>query len=89
MKTKTRNRSRRHAEYDIQSDLERLKGALFDTTYDVRGKAGQVLSDSYETLKNKSTDMQENVAEYVAEKPFKSLGIALLSGVVIGFFLRK
>lgn len=85
---KTKSKAR-NAKFDIQSDLDRLKSAIFDTTYDVRGKAGQMLTDSYEDLKSRSTDIQENVADYVAEKPFKSLGVALLSGVVIGFLLRK
>lgn len=85
---KTKSKARR-AKFDIQSDLDRLKSALFDTTYDVKGKAGQMITDSYEDLKTRSTDMQENVADYVAGKPFKSLGVALLSGVVIGFLLRK
>jgi ElaB/YqjD/DUF883 family membrane-anchored ribosome-binding protein len=33
--------------------------------------------------------MKEHVAGYITEKPFKSLGIAVLSGVVLGFLLRK
>lgn len=86
-KTNARHKPR-DPEFDLHGDLEKLKSALADTTFDVKGVAGQMLSDSYENLRSRSSDIQVNVAEYIAKKPFKSLGIALLSGVAIGFLLR-
>jgi ElaB/YqjD/DUF883 family membrane-anchored ribosome-binding protein len=88
-KSHTKHKHLRSVEYDLHEDLAKLKTALADATYDVKGKAGQVFADSYERFKNKSSDWQDGAATYIAEKPFKTISIAFLSGMVIGFLLRK
>lgn len=79
---RTTARKHRNNDYDINEDLARIKDALADAAYDVRGKAGEMLKD-------KSNDFQESVTNYASEKPFKTIGIALLAGVVLGFLLKK
>lgn len=81
--------SRNGHHYNLNKDFAKIKAALSDTTHDMRGKAAQMINDSYVDIRDKSLDMQENVANYVGEKPFKSLGLAVLSGIIIGFLIRK
>jgi len=80
---------KRHQEYDLYDDVEKIKDVLRETAYDVRGKAQEVLSQSYDEMKSRKDHFQEGVAEYTAEKPFKSLGIALFVGVILGYFIHK
>ena len=75
--------------HDLSDDIERIKAALADASVDMKLRAGEILSDSARNVKNKSIEMQENAADYIAERPFKSLGMALLSGIIIGYFWRK
>lgn len=86
---KTKHRSARHSEYNLLEDLERIKSALSDATYDVKGKAGEFVTDSLHDMKEKTEEWQKGFTHYVTKKPFTSLGIAVGVGAVIGFFLHK
>ncbi len=85
---KTR-RAKNHSEYDIYGDLTRIKDALADATSGIKGRASEVLSESYDDVKERSVALQENVRTMVTEKPIKSVGIALLAGICLGYFFRK
>ena len=87
-RTTHRHRNNRN-HYDLSADLERIKAALADASYDVKGRANEILNESMDNMKQTSTDLQNNVTDYIAEKPLKSMGLAILSGIVIGYLLRK
>ena len=74
---------------DLYNDVEKIKAALFTTANDVKGKAGEIINDSMESVKERSELMKENVADYTAKKPFKTLGAVFLIGTIIGFLLRN
>lgn len=76
-------------DYDLSGDLKRIKNLLAETTYDAKGKASDLLFQSIADVKNKSTEVQDNVSTYVVTKPIKSIGIAVLAGMLIGFLIRK
>ncbi len=88
-KTPTRHHKHNHSEYDIYGDLAKIKSALADVTYDATGKAKEVFTHSLDEVREKSATVQENLGSYIAEKPFKAVGIALFAGWFIGRFLRK
>ena len=75
--------------YDLQEDLEKIKDAFVGASRDVKGRAGEILSDSLDSVKNKSNELQGNVANYAADKPFKALGLAAIIGLAMGYLLRK
>ena len=81
------HKTERHA-HKILDDFENLGIAIRHTTEDVKGHINQLLSDSLENVKDKSSDMKKGVEHYTAEKPFKSLGIALATGLIAGLLLR-
>lgn len=87
-RTTHRHRHERN-EYDLNEDLEKIRAALSDTSYDLKGKANDLFDRSKESIKKTSAELENNIGNYIAEKPFKSLGIALLSGIVLGLLLRK
>jgi len=74
---------------DLYQDVEKIKAALMHTASDVRDKASEALYDSVTDVKEKTELAKDTVAEYTAEKPFKSLGIALLIGIGIGYLIKK
>ncbi len=75
--------------YDLSADVEKIKAALLDATLDVKGKAGEIFSDSIDGVKEQSQLVRANMADYVSEKPFRSLGVTLLAGIVIGYLIHK
>lgn len=84
--TKSRNR---HQDYDLLADLERIKSAITDTAYDIKGKTGEVINQSFVNMKEKSADLTEELGDYAKKKPIKTIGLAMLTGVVIGFLIRR
>jgi ElaB/YqjD/DUF883 family membrane-anchored ribosome-binding protein len=74
---------------DLYDDVEKIKASLLEATRDMKGKAAEVLADSYEGMREQTAEAKDNAANYIAEKPFKSLGIALAIGFAIGYILRK
>lgn len=81
-------KSRNH-DYDLSGDLARIKEALNEAALDVKGKAGDVVLQTWENAKERSADFQEAVGDYAKEKPFMTLGLTLLAGTVIGFLVGR
>ena len=73
----------------LKHDLEKLREILAVTAHDVGGHAKHAITDSFENVRDKSVDLQESVVDYVNHKPFKALGIAVLSGLILGMTMRK
>lgn len=88
-KTTAKHRHNRNGEFDLYDDIAKIKAALADATYDVKGMASEMLHQSIENAKSRSTAAQDNLSNYIAERPFKTIGIAMLSGLLIGYLLRK
>lgn len=86
MALRTRNN---HSKYNISNDVEKIKAALFDTSHDLKGKAGEILTDSVNNVKHRSSQMRNGVVGYTKEKPFKALGFAVLAGIAIGWLIKK
>ena len=84
--TMTKNR---HRQADLYKDVEKIKAAIAATMDDIRGIAGQALRDSLANIRDKSTAVKDNVSDYTAKQPIKSLGISLLCGLIIGYLLHK
>lgn len=78
-----------HSDYDLHGDIAKLKAALREASLDVKGRATELISDSFEGVKDKSKAAKDSMANYTAERPFKSLGIALVVGIAIGYLFRK
>lgn len=85
-------RSNRHgsrSEYDLAADYATIKAALADASADVRGRAYEILQEYMSDVREKSLNAKESFSDYVAEKPLKSIGIAILAGLIFGYFWRK
>lgn len=89
-KTTARHTKRgRHSDYDVYGDLAKIKEALADATYGIKGRAGEVFNQSFDDVGSFLKEKQENVGTYVSDKPFKSIGVALLAGICLGYFIHK
>jgi ElaB/YqjD/DUF883 family membrane-anchored ribosome-binding protein len=88
MKATTRHKHPR-SEFDLHDDLAKIKAALSDATFDVKGRASEMLHQSIENAKNRSAEAQDTISTFVTEKPLKSLGFAMLTGLVIGYLLHR
>ncbi len=86
---KTRTRSSHHDEIDLHDDLEKIKAALREATLDVRGKAADMLSHSFDNVLDRTGAVKESAASFIEKKPFKSLGVAMLAGLIVGYLIHK
>jgi ElaB/YqjD/DUF883 family membrane-anchored ribosome-binding protein len=78
--------NKNHVLYD---DVEKIKAAISDASYDVKDKVNEIFSDSLGTVREQSDMVRENVSNYTAERPFKSLSIVLLTGVMLGYLIHR
>jgi ElaB/YqjD/DUF883 family membrane-anchored ribosome-binding protein len=74
---------------DLFDDLEQIKDSLAAITADVKTKTAEMLARSVESAKGKSAEIQENVDAYVTDRPYKFMGMAILTGIVLGYLLHK
>jgi ElaB/YqjD/DUF883 family membrane-anchored ribosome-binding protein len=82
MSTSTRNRLNKTSK-DFYRDVLQIKEALEDTADGVKSRAGHLVTDLLKDLQKK----ENNVEEYVKEKPMQSLGFAVLFGVILAKFI--
>ena len=78
-----------HANHGFYADLDKIRSAFADTGSDLKDKTSELVSHSIEGIRHKSDQLQHNVADYASERPFKSLGVAFLIGMGLGYFLRR
>lgn len=88
-KTTAKHKRGHHSDFDIYGDLAKIKDAIADATLGMKGRAGEALANSLNDVRERSALFQGNVETLVTDKPFKSVGIALLAGVCLGYFLHK
>lgn len=88
MRTSAAKRSLRNG-HALSSDWIKVRSTLNDTASDFKKIAGAVLHDSANGLKYHSKKFQHKVGALASRKPFKTLGIAVLTGMAIGWWLRR
>ncbi len=88
-KTTARHKRAHRSDYDIYGDLAKVKDALAEATQGVKGRAGEMLSHSFDDMSTTFQKNREKVGGYVSDKPFKSVGLALVTGLLIGYFIHK
>jgi ElaB/YqjD/DUF883 family membrane-anchored ribosome-binding protein len=71
--------------HDLHNDLEKLKAVLLETTRD----AGAMLNQTFEDAKDKTNEAQDNMGQFIADKPFKALGAAVFAGWIIGLWMHR
>lgn len=79
--------------HDVKEGLLDTKDALVETGFDVRDLLGDTYKQSIKSMKRNAKELQKDAEEMVSEYPFKSVGIAFLSGAVftglLGILLRR
>jgi ElaB/YqjD/DUF883 family membrane-anchored ribosome-binding protein len=81
---KLKSRKTKKTEHDLYHDLLNIKSALTNTADGVKGRAEDLVTNLLEDLQNRTTGLQDEVEEYITEKPLQTVGIAVLVGIIIG-----
>lgn len=55
----------------------------------IKSDAEELLQHALEEVRSRSEDVRGQVSEYVREKPFKALGIAVAVGAVLALILKR
>jgi ElaB/YqjD/DUF883 family membrane-anchored ribosome-binding protein len=71
----------RKSAIDLYDDLDQIKASIAGITKDVKSKAAEMLSSSIENAKDKSYEINDEVEEYVSNRPYHVIGAALLVGL--------
>jgi ElaB/YqjD/DUF883 family membrane-anchored ribosome-binding protein len=79
----------KHHSHDLYDDLARIKTIMSNTAYEVKDSASDILSDSLYLAKKKSNVLNKDIGNYIRKKPVKSLGIGFLSGLCLGFLIKR
>ena len=81
---------------DLHDDLRKVKhkfsetrDAIGQTARDAKMRAQDFLQTSLQDLNDKRSDIQDNVVSYVKSNPVKSVGVAIVLGLIISKLLRK
>lgn len=77
------------SDYDLEDDIQQIKEALANTASDVRGRAGEMLNRSIEDMKDKTLNVQNDVSDFILERPIKTLSVTFLIGLAIGYLLHR
>ena len=85
-----------HAKSEIQSRFSDVKDAAGHAVSEIKtaaSAAGQSAKEGYEALREDATERFDNysaeVRTYVRDNPLKSVGTALLAGLVVGMIARR
>src|SRR5580658_8847657 len=78
-----------HHSVDLYKDLDGIKAAIAIAGQDMQGKASELFYQSVEDAKEKTAGIKNDVEDYLARKSLKSVGLAFLGGIIVGFFLHK
>jgi ElaB/YqjD/DUF883 family membrane-anchored ribosome-binding protein len=78
----------RKSAVDLHDDLDNIKDSLAALTHDFKTRAAEMFANSLDHAKDKTYEIQDDMEEFVGNKPYHSIGAALLVGFVVGFFLR-
>lgn len=87
MKTKARHIRRDYN--DFYHDLDEIKDVITKVTSNVKGRAGEALSNTLQQMRDKRDTVEGYVSQNVSSRPFKSLSVAMLTGALIGYFLHR
>lgn len=84
-----KNGKRHASQYDLAADFETIKEAFVDAGNDVKGRLTEIMLNTIIDAKAKTSNIQDSVADYVNNKPIKSIGIAAASGLILGLLLKR
>lgn len=81
---------------NLKGEAHNLKDTLVKNAHHIKDRAEHFVNNSMGDIKDKMGDLreqtahaQENVITYVKENPVKSLGFAVLAGVIAGVLFKK
>ena len=77
-----------HSDFDISGDIGKLKDILTNTALHVKNRATGALSESVDNVKERSLELQDNVKDYIAERPIQAVSVAMVSGVLLGYWMN-
>lgn len=90
---KTRIRVKHHTKlgngYNMHRDLDSIKKAFYSASKNAKNKAKHIFTKQVGQALDKTKDVKVNVAHYAKAQPFKTIGIAMLTGLCLGFLMRK
>lgn len=76
-------------ERDAAKKLRETQQAMSQAAFKAKETVGQMSDKIVSEIKQRSQDMQKNVTNYVRKEPIKAMGIAVLSGIVFSWLLRR
>jgi hypothetical protein len=73
----------------ISKRLAHLKGSLSHTAGRIKGKTSRLLSKSIKNVKYTTKKLPKNIDRMVVKNRYQTIGAAMLTGLCIGYFIKK
>ena len=89
MATLAKRTQRTKAAHHLARDMNAIKKAVKQGVQDAKAKTTQYLSEYYDDALEKSANVQNELGHYLSRKPIQTVGIAMLAGLAIGYFLNR
>jgi ElaB/YqjD/DUF883 family membrane-anchored ribosome-binding protein len=80
-------RKKRSKVEGLISDLHNLRDSFAHLTGDMKKKTAKYVHHAADNVKKKGAHLHDEMDSYLTERPYKSIGVALLAGMVLGFLL--
>lgn len=71
------NKASKHTAAVLKADLSHIKNTLALAARDMK-----------KNVMNRSDELQDQLSDKISDQPFKSVAIAALSGIILGFIMR-
>jgi ElaB/YqjD/DUF883 family membrane-anchored ribosome-binding protein len=84
--TRHNGHARSHA---LPKRLVKIGGSLSHTAGRLRGKTKRLLAKSVRTVKTKTKHLPKDIDRAVINHRYETIGVAMIAGLCIGYFLKK
>lgn len=75
--------------HEIQDKLSQIKNAIADSTDGMKSKAGELITNLLDDVKEKVSEQHEYVGEYAGNNPLRLIGVSLLVGGLLGWLATR
>jgi ElaB/YqjD/DUF883 family membrane-anchored ribosome-binding protein len=73
----------------LSKRLAHLRGSLSNTAGRIKGKTSHMLSKSLKNVTTKTKKLPKNIDRIVVKNRYQTIGAAMLTGLCIGYFIKK
>jgi ElaB/YqjD/DUF883 family membrane-anchored ribosome-binding protein len=80
---------RNHPHNGLAKRLTHLKGSISNKAGRIKGKTSRILAKSLRNVKSTTKKLPKDIDRIVINNRYQTIGAAMLTGLCIGYFIKK